>query len=85
MSFGLLTAVEVDDIPRIMRRVAAGYRLAQTERHKRAWEVSADLLERYADELEPLIKEIKRSEPRYRVRLNDDEPVRRRRRRRERL
>jgi hypothetical protein len=81
MSFGLLTAVEVDDIPRIMRRVAAGYRRTQTERHKRAWDVAADLLERYADEVEPLIREIKRSEPRRRVRLDDDAPVRRRRRR----
>jgi hypothetical protein len=43
--------------------------------------VAADLLERYADEVEPLIREIKRSEPRRRVRLDDDAPVRRRRRR----
>jgi hypothetical protein len=90
MSFGLLTAVEPADIPRIMRRVAEQYRGVQTKRYKRAWDVAADMLDRCANELEPVVNEIVRSEPRPRIRLDDPEDVvmaareRRRRRRLER-
>ncbi len=70
MSFGLLTPLRPEDIPRVMRRVAQHYRGTQTERYMSAWLTAADLLDKYADELMAKIVEIKKTEPRRRrVRL----------------
>lgn len=75
MSFGLLTAVNVDDIPKILRRVAQAYRNTQTRRFRLAWRVAADEIDRFADELVAKIDEAKIIEPvpkRERVRLDED-------------
>ncbi len=65
MSFGLYTAISVDDIPRILRRAAVNYRNTETRQHMNAWLVAADEIERFADELAVTIDKAKRE----RVRL----------------
>lgn len=69
MSFGLLTAVSVDDIPHILRTCAKHYRGTQTAKFKYAWEVAADEVERFADELTEKIIEAKKTERSKRVRI----------------
>jgi hypothetical protein len=65
MSFGLLTAINIDDVPKILRRVAQGYRDVETRRYMNAWLVAADEIEQFADRLQQKIEEAKHS----RVRL----------------
>jgi hypothetical protein len=59
MSFGLLTALNVEDVPNILRRVAHGYRGTETDHDKDVWLYVANELDRFADELEPRIKRAK--------------------------
>jgi hypothetical protein len=62
MSFGLLTAIEVTDIPQILRRCAHAYRNTQTKRFKGVWLVAAQEIERFAGELDVKIAEEKANE-----------------------
>lgn len=74
MSFGLLTAINLGDIPKIIRRVARGYRGTQTTRYPQAWQVVADRFDEFAVELEALIDTAIANEPkprRKRVSLDD--------------
>ncbi len=59
MAFGLLTALNVDDIPKILHRVARGYRGTETRNYQHAWQVAADELDKFADELVGKIEEAK--------------------------
>ena len=61
MSFGLLTAINIDDVPRILRRVAQGYRDTETRKYMNAWLVVADELDKFAEELVPKIEKAKKS------------------------
>ncbi len=63
--FGLQTAISVDDIPRILRRVARNYRNVETRQFTNAWLVAADRIEKFADELAVDIERAKKE----RVRL----------------
>lgn len=74
MAFGLLTAINIEDVPKILYRVAQGYRGTETKRFPVAWVKVADEIERFAKELEPFIEEAKANEPkpkRERVKLHD--------------
>ena len=73
MSFSLLTAINLEDVPRIIRRVAQGYRGVQTTRFPQTWQKVAGRFDEFAAELELLIEEAKAAEPkpkRERVRLD---------------
>lgn len=63
MSFGLLTAINVDDIPSILRRCARGWRGGIYARYPQTWQMAAGEVERFADELAIKIAEAKRVEP----------------------
>ena len=65
MSFGLMTAVNVDDIPKILRRVAENYRGTVTSEHLQIWYRVADEFDNFAVQLESIIEKAKKE----RVRL----------------
>jgi hypothetical protein len=73
MSFGLLTALSVDDVPKIIRRIANGYRgKDQYRKYPQIWLVIADEFDGFAAQLEVTIAEAKLREPkpkRERIRL----------------
>lgn len=76
MSFGLLTAINVDDVPKILRRCASGWRHAVTKRYPHAWQMVADEVDRFADELADKIAAAKKAEPRRRRVVLDENEVR---------
>jgi len=57
-----------------MRGIAANWRRVYTQKHEVTWRAVADLLDKYADEAERTIAEVKRSIPKTarRVRLKDN-------------
>lgn len=61
--FGLLTALNVDDVPKILLRVAKGYRSVQTKQYPQTWQVIADSIETFAGILAEDIAEAKAKEP----------------------
>ena len=74
MSFGLLTAINVDDVPSILRRCAAGWRSGVYSKYPQTWQSVADEVDKFAAELAVRIQELKRVEPkpkRRRVTIDD--------------
>jgi len=72
VSFGLLTATNIEDVAPILRRVAKGYRGAQGGRYPAIWSIIADEVEAFATHLEAVVAEAKTihpERPRYRERL----------------
>ncbi len=72
MSFGLLTAVNVEDVPKILHNCARGYRKIETARYPETWKLIAEELDKIAAELVSKIEEWKLIEPppkRVRIRL----------------
>jgi hypothetical protein len=65
MSFGLLTAVNIEDVPKILRRVSTGYRGTETTHNLHIWHMISDELDKFAMELEAKIETAKKQ----RVRL----------------
>lgn len=63
MSFGLLTAINVDDLPKILRRCARGWRAGVYSRYPQTWKLAADEVDRFANELQVKIEELKKTEP----------------------
>lgn len=59
MSFGLLTAIDPSDIPRILRRCAMAYRGAITTKYPDAWKLAADEIDAFSFKLAPMIEEAK--------------------------
>lgn len=64
MSFGLLTAVNVEDIPKILSRCAHGWRGGVYTRYPQTWKMAADEVDKFARELVVKIAEAKKVEPR---------------------
>lgn len=73
MSFGLLTALRVEDCPSIMRGIAANWRRVYVHSDDFIWRAVADLLDKFADEAQTTIVELNKTIPkaRRRVRLKD--------------
>lgn len=69
-AFGLLTAQTVDEIPKVLRRVALGYRGTQAP-DEEVWKLIADDIDAFAIELNAKIKQWKEQHKpkRRRVRL----------------
>ena len=63
MSFSLLTALDISDIPVILRRCAQNYRGTQTKLYPITWKLVADEIEIFADNLKLKIDEWKAAEP----------------------
>lgn len=63
MSFGLLTALRLEDIPRILKTCSMHYRDTETRYYPEAWRKIADKVEAFALELEVAIPQMKREEP----------------------
>lgn len=63
MSFGLLTAVNLEDVPKVLQRCAHGWRGGVYRRYPQAWLAVADKVEQFALELNDEIKELKQKEP----------------------
>lgn len=59
MSFGILTALSVDDVPAIMRNVARNYRRNKDRNtvDQKIWFLIADEMDGFATRLETVIKE----------------------------
>jgi hypothetical protein len=75
MGFGLLTALSVDDVPRMLIRVAHGYRGNVDRKHQHVWLRIADELDHFAVVLEAIIEQEKTHPPKAgRVRLEKAEP-----------
>lgn len=74
MSFGLLTAIGVDDIPKILQRCAHGWRGGVYSQYPGVWLQVANEVDRFATELAGKIRQWKNEEPkkrRPRVSLDD--------------
>jgi hypothetical protein len=56
MSFGLLTAITIEDVPKIMRNIAETYRTSKRSSHQDEWKRIADLLDEYASDVSVIIK-----------------------------
>ncbi len=74
MSFGLFTALEIEDVPRLLNRLSNNYRHTQTRRYPHLWGHAADLIEEAAQQLDIIVEQAKkepgyRSKPRQRVKL----------------
>jgi len=64
MSFyGVLTALNVEDIPVILKRCANGWRRGVYKQYPQAWLAVADELEQFASDLAARIEELKKVEP----------------------
>ena len=62
--FGLLTASTVDDVPKILQRVAQGYRGNESsDKHNYIWPIIADEFHNYAWTLKGIIDEAKKHPP----------------------
>jgi hypothetical protein len=72
LSFSLLTAINVEDVPRILKRCASGYRTYNTDLFAQTWKLIADEMDEFAGALSIKIAEAKLREPppkRKRIRL----------------
>jgi hypothetical protein len=75
MGFGLLTALSVDDVTRMLIRVAHGYRGNVDRKYQHVWLRIADELDHFAVVLEAIIEQEKAHPPKAgRVRLEKAEP-----------
>jgi hypothetical protein len=77
MGFGLLTALSVDDVPHMLKRVAHGYRGNVDRKHQHVWLRIADELDHCATVLKDIIEQEKANPPkvgRVRLELTKDEP-----------
>lgn len=63
MAFGLLTAVNVEDVPKVLQRCAHGWRGGVYRRYPQTWLAVADEVDRFAAELQKKIVELKQNEP----------------------
>ena len=63
MSFSLLTAINFEDIPRILRTCANCYRGNNTTRYPTIWKIVANEFVWFADHLTKIIEEAKKTEP----------------------
>jgi len=63
MSFGLLTATDVDHVPQILRRCAHGYRGSVSTINQHVWYLIADEFDKFAAELNDKIQYSKRHPP----------------------
>lgn len=63
MSFGLLTATEIEDVAPILRRCAKCYRGAEGGRYPAIWQIIADEVEKFASHLETVVHEAKQIHP----------------------
>lgn len=62
MSFSLMTAINVDDIPGILQRCAACWRRGIYAKYPKVWELAADEVEKFAAELAVKIADAKKAE-----------------------
>ena len=67
MSFGLLTAINIEDVPKIMRRVSEEYRNTETRRFAHLWVYAADAMNETASIIEERIALAKATEPEFRI------------------
>jgi len=71
-AFGLLTAINVEDVPKILHRVAQGYRGNEGDRLEFIWPLIASEMDIFARELAGKIEEWKKNPPkRKRVMLSE--------------
>jgi hypothetical protein len=68
MSFGLITAINPMDVPKILKRCAELYRKSQSP-YPDAWNLAADEFDRLADELNVKLKVAMENQKRPRARL----------------
>ena len=83
--FGLLTAINVDDIPKVLMRCVVGWRGGVYREYPLTWQMAADEVERFAGELAAKIALSKQEEPkpkRQRVVMEEARGPRMRRRKR---
>lgn len=59
MSFGLLTAIQVEDVPVLLQNIAQNYRGVETRRYQHLWYYAADLLDEAAKLMHERIEQAK--------------------------
>jgi hypothetical protein len=69
MSFGLITAVNIEDVPALLRNVARNYRGTQTRRFPHLWEYAAKVVEEAAALMDERIALAKATEPEFTTRI----------------